>query len=145
MPRSAKAKPPKRQPKPKAKIGRPPKIVDDERTLQTLAGLARIQCTTKEGAAVLGVSEPTFIDFLKRSAKARETWDNNQQSGRASLRRMQFKTAESGNATMQIWLGKQFLGQRDKSETELTGKDGGPVSMTGDFTVKFVTCADASG
>ena len=98
------------------KMGRPPKIVDDEKTLQTLSGLAKIQCTTKEASAVLGVSEPTFIDFLKRSLKAREAWDNSQQSGRASLRRMQFASADRGNTTMLVWLGKQYLNQKDKHE-----------------------------
>lgn len=39
--------------------------------------------------------------------------------GRSSLRRMQFQTAEKGNPTMQIWLGKQLLGQRDKIEQEI--------------------------
>ena len=33
-----------------------------------------------------------------------------------SLRRQQFKSAEAGNVTMQIWLGKQYLGQTDKVE-----------------------------
>ena len=28
---------------------------------------------------------------------------------------------------MLIWLGKQHLGQRDKSDQEITGKDGTPL------------------
>lgn len=36
---------------------------------------------------------------------------------RIKLRDLQWKTAESGNATMQIWLGKQMLGQTDKIES----------------------------
>ena len=35
---------------------------------------------------------------------------------KASLRRMQYKAAEGGNVTAQIWLGKQILGQKDKLE-----------------------------
>jgi len=31
---------------------------------------------------------------------------------------MQWKSAEKGNVTMQIWLGKQILGQADKSEVK---------------------------
>lgn len=38
---------------------------------------------------------------------------------------MQLKAAEGGNVTMLIWLGKQLLGQKDKSE--LTGKDDTPL------------------
>ncbi len=29
---------------------------------------------------------------------------------------MQWKAAKAGNVTMQIWLGKQLLGQKDKSD-----------------------------
>jgi hypothetical protein len=36
--------------------------------------------------------------------------------GRMSLRRKQWKAAEDGNTTMLVWLGKQYLGQSDKSE-----------------------------
>ena len=44
------------------------------------------------------------------------------ESGRASLRRMQYVAAKKGNATMQIWLGKQYLGQKDKQEIEHSGE-----------------------
>jgi hypothetical protein len=112
-----------KQPK---KMGRPLKIVGDEKTLQTLAGLAKIQCTTKEAAAVLGISEPTFIDFLKRTENAREVWEANKHVGRASLRRTQFKLAET-NVAMSIWLGKQYLEQNDKAQHEVSGPGGGPI------------------
>ena len=36
--------------------------------------------------------------------------------GESVLRELQLKTALDGNVTMQIWLGKQYLGQADKSE-----------------------------
>lgn len=36
---------------------------------------------------------------------------------RIKLRQLQWKSAEAGNVTMQIWLGKQMLGQSDKQET----------------------------
>lgn len=36
-----------------------------------------------------------------------------QASGKSSLRRMQFKKAMEGNATMLIWLGKHYLDQKD--------------------------------
>ena len=45
--------------------------------------------------------------------------------GKMSLRRAQMDTALGGNATMQIWLGKQLLGQRDN--IELTGNASGPL------------------
>lgn len=36
------------------------------------------------------------------------------------LREAQSKAAMNGNVTMLIWLGKQYLGQVDKQETEVT-------------------------
>ena len=33
------------------------------------------------------------------------------------LRQLQWKSAENGNVTMQIFLGKNILGQQDKIET----------------------------
>lgn len=38
--------------------------------------------------------------------------------GKTSLRRLQFELARKGNATMLIWLGKQYLGQTDKPIAE---------------------------
>lgn len=41
--------------------------------------------------------------------------------GKISLRRMQFKLAEE-NSSMAIWLGKQILGQKDRTEEEIESK-----------------------
>lgn len=101
-------------------MGRPPKIVSDDRTLQQIVGLAQIQCTQEEAAAVLGVHRDTFGDFLRRDKKAAEAWENGQLRGRASLRRTQFKLAET-NAGMAIFLGKNLLGQRDQQAVEHKG------------------------
>ena len=88
------------------------KFDPDEKTLTIIEGLAKIQCTQGEAAAVLGISRVTFMAFLKRDVRARARWDNGVESGKASLRRNQFKLSES-NAAMAIWLGKQYLGQRE--------------------------------
>ena len=40
-----------------------------------------------------------------------------------SLRRAQWKSAKSGNVTMQIWLGKQWLGQKEQSEVSISRND----------------------
>lgn len=98
--------------------GRPPKLQPDDETLKKLENLGKIQCTTKEAAAVLDVSEPTFIEFIKRYEKARDVFEKGKENGKASLRRMQLKAAENGNVTMLIWLGKQLLGQKDQFRTE---------------------------
>lgn len=101
--------------------GRAPLLQDDAATLRTLKGLAQIQCTTKEAAAVLGVSEPTFIAYLKRSESARDTWERGKGVGLASARRKMWQKAFEGrqSVTMQIWLSKQYLGMTDKVEEKV--------------------------
>ena len=97
------------------KGGQPRKECDPE----LIERLAEIGCTTDEIANVCGVSKDTIErNYMEQLHRGRER-------GKASVRRMQWKLAQDGNPTMQIWLGKQLLGQRDK--TELTGAEGGPV------------------
>jgi 3-methyladenine DNA glycosylase Tag len=84
----------------------------DAKTLGIIEGLAKIQCTQSEAAAVLGVVRESFNRFLARNLTARERWEFGVESGKASLRRNQFKISET-NASMAIWLGKQYLGQRE--------------------------------
>jgi hypothetical protein len=87
-------------------MGRPPKPIDEAMVLR----LARIHCTTEEIASIVGVSK----DTLER--RCMPILEEGRSMGRASLRRLQWKTARGGNATMQIWLGKQLLKQTDKVE-----------------------------
>lgn len=42
--------------------------------------------------------------------------DKKRENKRIKLREFQWKAAESGNVTMMIWLGKQMLGQSEKTE-----------------------------
>jgi hypothetical protein len=83
--------------------------------------LATIMCTQSEIASVLGVS----LTVLEHDPEFQRIHKKGMEHGKASVRRMQFTSANSGNATMQIWLGKQYLGQRDKQE--LTGADNTPL------------------
>jgi hypothetical protein len=100
---------------PKRKPGRPPRLLEDERTLQLIRSLARIQCTHADAADCLGASRQAFAQFLARSEKAAEAWDRGTGEGRMSLRRLQWQTAQK-SAVMQIWLGKHWLGQTDRME-----------------------------
>lgn len=75
--------------------------------------LANIQCTQQEIATFLGCS----VDTLQRDETFCGLYKKGQESGKMSLRRIQFKLAEK-NATMALWLGKQYLGQKDNIEVE---------------------------
>ena len=101
--------------------GRPPKNFDLEKAKK----MAMIMCTQEEIAAVLDVSVRT----LERSKQFCQVFKKGQETGKASLRRMQYKAAEEGNVTAQIWLGKQYLGQKDMSRQELTGRDGEKLTI----------------
>ena len=93
--------------KEKNKVGRP-KIKIDEKILENLAS---ILCTNEEIASFFNCSSDTLTrNFAESLKKGRD-------KGRMTLRRMQFEKAQTGNATMLIWLGKQLLGQKDKIET----------------------------
>lgn len=122
----------------KSNAGRPPALKETDELLKQIEGLARIQCTQAEAAAVLGVHRQTFSEFLDAHEKARAAWDNGRETGKASLRRNQFKMAES-NTAMSIWLGKQYLDQKDKSEAALTGADGGPLQSVAKIEVVVVS------
>jgi len=86
--------------------------------------MMRIHCTKEEIASVLGMSTRTLDRRLKELGE--ENFDTmykkNRAHGNASLRRMQWKQADSGNTAMQIWLGKQYLGQQDKQQVEHQGE-----------------------
>lgn len=97
------------------KGGRPPALTPDAATLEIIRGLGEIQCTTRECAAVLGVSHQTFIAFKAKHQEVSDALEAGMQTGRQSLRRKQFKMAET-NASMAIWLGKQYLDQTDKQD-----------------------------
>lgn len=84
--------------------GRPKFEVDYE----AVEKLAHIQCTYGEIASFLGCS----VDRLKRDEEFITRYKKGAEGGRMSLRRYQFKLAEK-NTAMAIWLGKQYLGQRD--------------------------------
>ena len=92
-----------------------PKMLLSEAGIETIKSLASIQCTDEEIASVLGCSVDLLTNRNNKEAFTAAK-ESGQLSGKASLRRMQFKTAEAGNATMQIWLGKQYLGQKEKQD-----------------------------
>jgi hypothetical protein len=101
------------------KGGRPRVLIADAETLDKLKIIASRLHTQPEAAALFEVSLATFEGFLRANAEAREIWDGGHSTGRAALRRMQFSSAQKGNVQMQIWLGKQYLKQVDKSENTL--------------------------
>lgn len=95
------------EPEAPGKMGRPQKAINAEQVEK----LAAMFCTVDEIAGFFECSRDTiharFSDALQ---KGRDV-------GKVSIRRMQFRSAQRGNATMQIWLGKQYLDQNDRAKT----------------------------
>ena len=104
-------------------MARPRKEIN-QRQFETLCNY---QCTLAEIAGVFGCSEDTIERWCKRTYKTSfaEAFKKLSAGGRMSLRRIQFKLAEK-SAAMAIFLGKQYLGQRDNyDEQPLSQRDDG--------------------
>ena len=82
-------------------------------------GMCKIQCTKDEMCGIFNVNEQTLTKWCEHeySMGFCDIYKKLSSTGKMSLRRQQFKSAENGNVTMQIWLGKQWLGQADKVES----------------------------
>ena len=88
-------------------MARPKKYDIDTEKVEQLAGFG---CTNTEIASFFGCStdliEKSYSEFL---TKGRD-------KGKIRLRQLQWRAAERGNTSMLIWLGKQVLGQSEKTE-----------------------------
>ena len=103
-------------------MARPRKEID-QKQFDNLCGL---QCTLEEICGWFDVCSDTY----KRSFS--EVFAQKRGAGKISLRRSQWQLAAK-NASMAIWLGKQYLGQRDIVElglpTDNTQDDALSVSL----------------
>jgi len=112
----------KQSSKPKKKMGRPKKVID-QRQFETMCGL---QCTLEEVCAILGVTDNTLNTWCKETygTTFSEVFAQKRALGTMSLRRAQFRLAEK-SAAMAIFLGKNYLGQTDQVETKIEFEDDG--------------------
>ena len=88
-----------------------PRLKLNDLGVEIITKLAGFMCTEEEIASFLGVTVETlhnkdnyntFLECIK----------NGQNIGKVSLRQNQFNLSKT-NPTMAIWLGKQYLGQKD--------------------------------
>lgn len=72
----------------------------------------------------LGISEDTLSKRIKEKTGLTftEYRHKKKEKIRMNLRRKQYDEAINGNATLLIWLGKNELGQTDKSEIDSKGE-----------------------
>jgi hypothetical protein len=79
--------------------------------------LCNLQCTQSEICSVLHIHDETLRIRVKERYEEDypETYKRLSEGGKSSLRRIQFKLAQK-NTSMAIFLGKQWLGQRDNEQ-----------------------------
>lgn len=111
-----------------------PRIALDFAKIEDLASRG---CSEEEIAVELGVSVDTIQRRKKDHAKFAKALVDGRLKGRTRLRSAQFELAMSGNATMQIWLGKQpgpaGLGQIDTSYMN----HGGSIAIEHDIVARL--------
>lgn len=100
-------------------MARPHKEID-QKNFESLCGL---QCTLEEICGFFGVTDKTLDGWCKRTygTSFSEVFKQKRGAGKISLRRSQFRLAEK-SANMAIWLGKQYLGQKDEVHFETDNK-----------------------
>lgn len=91
-----------------------------EGDVRLLTNMASLHLTPDEVCGCLDISRSRFEGSLALQA----AYQRGLEIGKASLRRLQWISAKKGNAIMQIFLGKQILGQKDLHETK---KDDGSL------------------
>lgn len=96
------------------------------------AELAHMQCTAEELQSWFGVAQKTLADRCKsdNGETIGEFIKRHAESGKASLRRAQWINAvHKGNTAMQIWLGKNMLGQSDRQDITTKGESVAPQQI----------------
>lgn len=95
-------------------MGRPRKPINQEE-FEKLCGL---QCTKAEIQGWFDITDKTLDRWVKEtySVSFSVIFQQKRMGGLISLRRKQYETAMKGDKVLLIWLGKQYLGQKDKHE-----------------------------
>ena len=99
------------------KVGRPKIKIDKE----NFEDLCKLQCTLFEIASFFKCSEDTIERWCQEVYKENfaDIFRQKRGDGKISLRRIQWQHAET-SVPMAIFLGKQYLGQKDKVEVDDT-------------------------
>jgi hypothetical protein len=96
----------------KRKAGRPKLKLD----VELIEKLAKIHCSPQEMGFIMGVDYRTIVKHHS------DIIEKGKAIGKMTLRRKQFEVAMSGNPTMLVWVGKQWLSQSDSPISEQDAK-----------------------
>jgi hypothetical protein len=105
------------------------KNLTDEQ-FEELKKLCALHITIVEAAGWFNIDEDTLQRNLKDKYKCswKQFMEQYSTQGKVSLRRKQWELAMNGNSVMNVWLGKQWLDQSDKS-TVTAGLNINPVQI----------------
>lgn len=92
------------------KLGRPRKILDETKIIQLIGKAFTVEFVADFMGVCVDTLYSNYSDALRKGYAFRN----------GCLQAKQFKDALKGNATLQIWLGKQWLAQTDKTEVKAT-------------------------
>lgn len=80
----------------------------------------KLIATHEEMAHILGVTVRTIENYMAdEEGEFFRVYKKAAGEAKQSLRRKQMAVAEEGNPTILVWLGKQLLDQKDKTETDM--------------------------
>lgn len=102
----------------------------------SLTRLSSMMLTVEDMAGFYGISLSTMNRRL-RKPELREAYLAGRAHGKISLRAAQIRTAHAGNPQMQIWLGKQYLGQKNEHLVSISDEDTLPDIDDGVRMVSF--------
>ena len=114
----------KKKPKPRytkktnnPKMGRPKKPIN----WVTAQRLCESHCTHAEIAYKLDIAPNNLNDrcIVEQGMTFSEFYNKNKHAGKANIRAVQYSKALKGDNTMLVWLGKNNLGQSDKTEIDI--------------------------
>ena len=99
-------------------MGRPKAEIDWEKVDRYL----NAQCEGTGIAEIIGIHPNTLYEACKTkfNISFSEYSAIKKAEGVELLKAKQYQTAMEGNVTMQVWLGKQYAGQKDKVENDTT-------------------------
>lgn len=106
-------------------MARPKKVID----FKYLKTLCQRPISSEDIAAILDVSKDTLERAIKKNygVSFAAYKEQNLAGLRVSILEQQLKIMHKGNASMAIWLGKQYCAQKDK--TEISSDDVKPFTL----------------
>lgn len=110
--------------------GRPPKTLDDEQRAQLEALAAYL--TQDQIADYFGITRQTLAAMCERDEDISLRYKRGKAKAIAKVAHGCLAAALSGSAADRFFYLKTQAGWRETNRTELTGKDGGPLEVTGE-------------